>query len=287
MTDNEQFVVYGPRPDGFTILYNDAAEILIPEHNTVKNCYLAMCLFSNGHRSTKLGLKTLGEKMGSMDEQTARRARNRLIKIGLLESRTPPNQGRGNPNVYILTTPKKGIKQTEKGYQTDGERVSNYACARGSNYQLSSQVNPLSIPPRGNGGSNDVHGRESANPSQGSSTGNQTIRGALSSDLHEGLGVSNSLDEWWTKDEGKMLGVFRHIWKEWPRQSGIEEAMGQFRVVFTPEIERDAMFVNRLWHIVQWQIRQWEKEDREPKYVPSLANWIKRGQWRDAPEVIA
>jgi hypothetical protein len=122
----------------------------------------------------------------------------------------------------------------------------------------------------------------------------QHTDGAPSSGLQKGVGVSNSretfeqrnakLDAWWTTDS--RIGVFEHVWSHWPKQAGRDFAMEQFRLAFEPEWEADPMFGNRLWRVVQWQLRQWEKEEREQRYVPSLGNRIKRGMWRDAPEEI-
>ena len=97
-----------------------------------------------------------------------------------------------------------------------------------------------------------------------------------------------SLDAWWTDTSASppKIGIFEHIWSHWPKQSYREDAMAQFRAAFDAEFVSDPNFGNRLWKIVQWQVAQWEKEGRELRYTPSFANWIKRGQWKDAPQEV-
>lgn len=127
-SQDESFVVRGPRPDGFTILYNDAASLLVREHSAVVKCYLALCLMSNGARASHPSLSTIGKMMGDMSVDSARRAVNRLEDLDLLLIHRPENQGRGTANTYMLTRPEglqnkggNGATHTEKGSNSKPE----------------------------------------------------------------------------------------------------------------------------------------------------------------------
>lgn len=107
---DETFIVYGPRPNGFTILYNEAALLLLPEHAMVYRCYMALCIMSNGQRKGHPSRQTLAKVMGigsgqAVSLDSVDRAVKRLEVIGLLHVRRPETPGRGKANEYTLTLP--------------------------------------------------------------------------------------------------------------------------------------------------------------------------------------
>ena len=283
-------VVHAPPSMGFAILYHEATKILLRQTESVIKTYLSLCAMSNRKRTAHPSLATVASYI-NMDRRTAIRSVATLEELGLIEVKRPETNGRGRASDYFLNPPpypeKKGDSPNVIG--DIGEHQKGDIAMSPQQYGLEQERNNEE-----EGAHANTRTRESATPIQGRAGRTQTTTGAPSSVSQEGTGVSNSresfeernakLDSWWS--ENNHIGFFEHVWSHWPKKSHREDAMGQWRAVFGGDLD-DPEFVRGLWKIVEWQLRQWEKEERELKYIPSLANWIKRGQWKDAPENIA
>lgn len=283
-------IVHAPPSMGFAILYHEATKILLAQPESVIKTYLSLCAMSNRKRTAHPSLATLASYI-NMDRRTAIRSIVTLEELGLIEVKRPETNGRGRASDYFLNPPpypeKKGDSPNVIGDIGEHQK---------GDIAMSPQQYGFEQERKNENDSSRTHARartrESAHEDEGSnaglSEGIQTSTGAPPSSSRGGAGVSNS-DDWWNRDGGKMLNIFDHIWDAWPKHSYRDDAMAQWQTAFQSFLdnpETGNAFAVRLWKVVQWQLREWQKEEREPKYIPSLANWIKRGSWKDAPEEI-
>jgi DNA-binding transcriptional ArsR family regulator len=94
---------------------------------------------------------------------------------------------------------------------------------------------------------------------------------------------------YWT-EKPKALGIFDWMYNQWPKKTNKLQAMTAFRTVLVPEIRPLILAgqsdepMNMVAKAVQWQVREYEREGRELKFIPAFAKWIERKGWQDAPQ---
>lgn len=300
---NETFHVRGPLPDGWTILYNDAATALLAEHSAVVRCYLALCVMSNGARTCHPSLDTLGDAMGGMSRDSAKRAVKRLQDIGLLHVERPVKQGRGMASIYTLSQPpKKGgthaplpgkgghpctPSQPKGGQEAPQKGGTGYA--------------PLTNNPTGNKKNNTPHVRAQARAreepqARPSGAGDQeqgTDQGGTNQTepVSKLNGTSKEAGHpYWTDPEqgAHRLGCFGEVFAVYPRDDGEASAMAAWRQVIGTRLDQggDGDLAGVIWRAVNWYAAKMRKERQEPRFIPSFANWIRQEAWNDAPATI-
>src|SRR5574338_1437606 len=300
----DQFEVRPPRPDGWTMLYNESARALIGEHSKVISCYLSLCIRSNGERSCFLSRSQIAEDMGGVSVDTVDRAIKRLEAIGVLTVERQESPGRGMANVYVLTKPEKGriaaaALSGEKGRiaaaALSGEKGRIAAAAPINNKRETTSNSPL--PPNGDGGERMDGGKDSPGERtmrqrmdrDGASTPNHSTMAHRSSGANEQTSrVSNQVKResdhpLWQIADGYWQELFDFIYSAWPKQSQRELAMTAFRTEVVPVCQEDRQFPEKLWRIVQWQMESWQREGREQRFIPALHRWLERRSWQDAP----
>lgn len=231
----------------------------------------------------------LAEATG-MSKATVSRALKKLIEAGLTKCRYRRHDNGTDrrcsfpplSNVYVPTN--QNDESTNRTHQND-------SCPTNQNdsQTIRSTTHENEMNHRGRThaharGDEDDESRSRTNERAPQSTSQPKGSMAHSRPRNVNTGVSNSFGPWWEAYDGIRIAIFEHIWSHWPKQTYKQDAMVQFEGEFAAQFGQDPDFGNTLWRIVQWQIEQYEKEETEVKYIPSLANWIKRGLWKDAPE---
>ena len=95
---DEEFQVKPPPSQAFTIVYNEAIELLLQQHGTVVKTYLALCYMGNSKRQCHPSLERLAQQIGA-DRKTVIRANQILEDQGLLRIIRPKVVSRGKANV--------------------------------------------------------------------------------------------------------------------------------------------------------------------------------------------
>lgn len=293
------FLVKGPPAEGFTILYNGIAKTLLSEHSAVLRCYLTLCLYSNGDRESHPSMITLAKDMG-MSESSAIRAIKRLESLGLIKVTRPKTNGRGLANTYWLLPPKKvspmkGI--TDKGVMGAEENLSPVTPQQET---LEQEKDSSPLPP-----SEDTHDEDveeaavlakSSVPSSvvtkadldrltHQDNGAQSSAGAptASSRVSNFVGRENDHPFW--EENPRQRKLLNTIIEKWPKATGRIEAMVAWREVVGERITTTPGMDKHIWNGFHWWLNYWKEKGTEERFIPQMANWIRKERWNDAQVV--